>query len=575
LTSQSGCETRRQRCRAEEGIEASLRGQVQSFSEPGMKRTRSSLTYFDSSEFGKGDYKRHDAETRDGSEFYEDEVASPLSPVLSRLGDALSTPKPLQPPSVPLDIPRPSIGVDFSRPVQSPMASSTWESSVCCTPEELKSPALHQPPPRPNKLSPGDAPSPQLVHPQPSLKSVPLQDLLTKIGLRPCTYLFRLFPSSFPVLWQIDAYFSSHVQCLIAFLGIASETGTLRRIVGSASAKVANRPKPQLQRTQTDSHVHVSREYPSQKEDLPNSSGPKTDVPRKSRHGADASLRFFLSHATQEQETSQREDKRGTTHRLFEAKGNRSRGGITVDPSTGTGMFHRATLSKLCTRAGTAVEPLPNEEWAEGRRYDPYELVRTQKASSASKPSPSHLPPSSSTIPTGIPSSFANVGLPTHTKQVEQVDNTECSSVPSPSPSPTPSPWNRCYSLPFDCSSDDDELGRFSPTFAALDREMTNRRKLHATRRDIGNLQDEGVASISSASTELLHQHSMDVTGSVGGPAVYVDDPTPMAEQGNDAYGGEHATTPREHQIFTLEMDTEAEPSHYVRLLREPGPIAW
>lgn len=58
---------------------------------------------------------------------------------------------------------------------------------ICSTPEELKSPHLHTPPPRPNKSSPPGSAAAKATHPQTEVTHVPLQELVTRIKLRPCT----------------------------------------------------------------------------------------------------------------------------------------------------------------------------------------------------------------------------------------------------------------------------------------------------------------------------------------------------------------------------------------------------
>lgn len=65
---------------------------------------------------------------------------------------------------------------------------------------------------------------------------------------------------------------------------------------------------------------------------------------------------------------------------------------VTIDPSLGKGMFHQATLSKLAVRPtseGKQQQTKQNrDEWIEGRRYDPYELVRDAHKSSRANRTP-------------------------------------------------------------------------------------------------------------------------------------------------------------------------------------------
>lgn len=170
------------------------------FSVVGMKRSRSSLTYFDSVNFDKGDNKRYSAEPFDGGESCEEDVTWPSSPVLSRLPGAVSTPKPILTPSIPLNIRNtPSCAPD-SPSIAPSFVPLSWESVICSTPEELKSPTLHHPPPRPSKQSPTSSSSPTTNTGQETLKSMPLQDFMTKIGLRPSTYPFCRFLRLYPPL---------------------------------------------------------------------------------------------------------------------------------------------------------------------------------------------------------------------------------------------------------------------------------------------------------------------------------------------------------------------------------------
>lgn len=279
--------------------------------------------------------------------------------------------------------------------------------------------------------------------------------------------------------------------------------------------------------------------------------GPTTDVPKKQRTSSDAPLRFFLSRASQEPESNKMEGRHVDAHRSAESEPNRTHGSITVDPSVGTGMFHRATLSKLCTRADTGSIKAKDDEWADTRRYDPYELVRTKKQTPTASAQPrsfdSHIvSPSSESITSRHLSSIVQVTMPKRRIEHEDMD----ASVGSASP------LNRSYNLPFECSSDD-ENGFFSPTVTASESVFQNRwSSQHTTPRQVG--------AVDFHQPQQLSQKTI-------ASQVYLEDmyamelETPPFEE----------TTPRE-QIFAMEMEIETPtPTHYERLLREPGPAAW
>lgn len=62
---------------------------------------------------------------------------------------------------------------------------------------------------------------------------------------------------------------------------------------------------------------------------------------------------------------------------------------VAIDPSIGKGIFHQATLSKVAVRegfeGGGQRTTRNRDEWVEGRRYNPYELVRDAHKSDRSK----------------------------------------------------------------------------------------------------------------------------------------------------------------------------------------------
>lgn len=114
-------------------------------------------------------------------------IGSPQA-ALTRLEEPFSPRHSIQRPSAPLPI---QVGHNEDYENRASVLSYSPQSfklPVCGTPEEQKSPQLRSPPPRPHKFSPSGCSSPALAHPQPRLKHVPLQELVTRIRLRPGTF---------------------------------------------------------------------------------------------------------------------------------------------------------------------------------------------------------------------------------------------------------------------------------------------------------------------------------------------------------------------------------------------------
>jgi hypothetical protein len=163
-----------------------------------MKRDRAPNAFFDFTEATHVPTKRRVAETGEVSEFCEEEFEWPSSPILVRLRDSFSTHEYPSRPTAPLPIPHTPIQDPENYAEEASPLTTSWKIPMCCTPEELKSPHTRIPPSRPHKLSPASSTGSKMAHPQPSMKTIPLQGLMEKIRLRPGTN--RLAGFHLPIL---------------------------------------------------------------------------------------------------------------------------------------------------------------------------------------------------------------------------------------------------------------------------------------------------------------------------------------------------------------------------------------
>lgn len=159
-----------------------------------MKRHRNSTDFADSMEVRLTSPKKKAAESFDGGLYggsgIGDSTSSPQLP-LTRLDGPFSPHHLLQSPSAPLPIRSPRLEDSENYASIMSFSPQSLKIPVCSTPEELKSPHLRTPPPRPHKTSPPGSTNGKTAHPQAQVVHVPLQELITHIQIRPSTY--RLF----------------------------------------------------------------------------------------------------------------------------------------------------------------------------------------------------------------------------------------------------------------------------------------------------------------------------------------------------------------------------------------------
>lgn len=164
-----------------------------------MKRHRSESDEWDKTEILEEYWRKKSALPSVGGEYDAVEIWSP-TPTLTCTKVAFSSHVSSPFGSSPVAIPS-TILLPHDSALKSPSpVSASLEPPLCSTPEELKSPKLRYPPPTPHKQSPRGT-LPQSSSSQSSIKSVPLQDVSTKIRLRPRTNQFSI--ESFAQLTQI------------------------------------------------------------------------------------------------------------------------------------------------------------------------------------------------------------------------------------------------------------------------------------------------------------------------------------------------------------------------------------
>lgn len=260
---------------------------------------------------------------------------------------------------------------------------------------------------------------------------------------------------------------------------------------------------------------------------------------------------------------------------------------VTIDPSVGKGMFHQATLSKLAVRPtseGKYPQAKQNrDEWIEGRRYDPYELVRDAHKSARPSRAPRDAqvlspqrqqlsvvitPPFRSTKPQGAEMASPNANMssaPTRLKATRR--SSLLASPPLNSP-----PLNSSHashdssvadvSLPFDLSDEDDELPYASATADSL--MQLSHEVMQAQRSQL--IEARPFTSSFSRISSSRRLNNFDATTFDGQlpfsqPEVYDD----LANSTRD-------------QLFAMEMSEETTSSTatpFARTFSTPGPSAW
>lgn len=161
-----------------------------------MKRHRAKNAYFDSIDDDATPPKRKAAAT-DATSAYNEEfewLGTPSQPFSSR---ADFSPPPFVRPTGPHLVYRAIPNLSSSPSNDSTLLPPSLQTPICCTPEELKSPTLRIPPPRPQKHSSSLSSPTSVAHTPPTLETIPLQELVTKIRIRPSTSHFSLLFSSF------------------------------------------------------------------------------------------------------------------------------------------------------------------------------------------------------------------------------------------------------------------------------------------------------------------------------------------------------------------------------------------
>lgn len=373
----------------------------------------------------------------------------------------------------------------------------------------------------------------------------------------------------------------------IVITDLMASIGTLRRIVSSTSQKNPNRPKPVLSRNATVADVSRTRETQADSAILGDSGTQGRQLGRVASEregphfGSPTSRTKAVRQASTRCEATQAV---GMTRAYSESKVARD---VTIDPTLGKGMFHQATLSKPAVRTsmqgGQARHSANQGEWIEGRRYNPYELVRdANKSGRSGRPSrhsdvssPVRLPsPVVITPPFKSPSMSASM-MASPTANVSSVSlRTSASQGSHLLASP---PLNRdsgqdadhelssldgsCV-LHFEESDDDNDMSCFVDTadsHMTVSEEVLEVQEMHLTEaRPI-------IPSFArSSSTRRFNAYNAS-TFAAEMPFSQPEMPDDLSISTRD-------------QLFAMEMGDESSPAPnapFASILRAPGPTAW
>lgn len=221
---------------------------------------------------------------------------------------------------------------------------------------------------------------------------------------------------------------------------------------------------------------------------------------------------------------------------------------VSIDPNLGAGMFHRATLSRLYVRGEDDSKARQGgnraEEWVEGRRYNPYELVQNarrspspssaQNASPADR-SPKHNSRTINTPPFRVPDSTA-----AHRAVRSPINKTTLSDAAPNIPR---------HFIESDCVEESGAMEYESSEFALPPNAEQERLLLRSVRSPSIGTTRRFQALRATSIEEVSRFSPMDATDA--------------AEE-----------SPRE-QIFDMEFSHSSPPLRGPSILHEPGPSAW
>jgi hypothetical protein len=323
----------------------------------------------------------------------------------------------------------------------------------------------------------------------------------------------------------------------------------LRRIASSSSQKVPNRPKPHLSRNQTVSGIKISRDHISDKEMAYGSERTESHWERReAKKNQMMNAMEYTSQGASVPMESMLESKEVVN---MSCDGESTKKDVAVDPSIRTGMFHQATMSKLCVRRGSAsLSPSKStklDEWVDSRKYNPYELIKTKKRRSTT--------PTKMTLASPLKKSTSRHVLLPMTPPTPSFSNQMQTSPNQENPSHS---LDNSYDQPFELSIDEYEVGREpTPTMDMNETEEQGHLESNEQERAV-------LPSPSDFGSKLPFHHEPHIETYDHGQVLQEDDHMNVA-------------IPRE-QIFAMEMEFEMPTvlhSSFERLLREPGPVAW